>query len=341
MAVHSRTRFRSDRSPNIWPGFVDALATLLLVIVFLLSISALAQFFLGQTLSGRDQALDRLNREIAELQTLLGLERTASEELRLGTAQLSTSLMQASQARDVALANADKAVATAEKLGGQLAEEKSKQAEGAAQSATDLDTLNQQITTLKDELQRLGAALGAAELRDQENQKTVRDLGQRLNRALAVKVLELARYRSEFFGRLKSVLGDRAGIAIEGDRFILQSEVLFPSGSAELAPEGAARLAPIAATLLEIAPEIPADVKWILRVDGHTDQVPIRTGDFPSNWELSAARALSVVYYMIQQGVPAERLSAAGFGEFHPRDARRDEIGNRRNRRIELKLTRR
>lgn len=272
---------------------------------------------------------------------MLGLERTASEELRRGTAQLSTSLQQASQARDAALANADEAVATAEKLGHQLTEEQSKRATSAAQSTTDLDTLSQQIATLKDELQRLGTALGAAEIRDQENQETVRDLGQRLNRALAVKVLELARYRSEFFGRLKSVLGDRPGIAIEGDRFILQSEVLFPSGSAELAPEGAARLAPIAATLLEIAPEIPTDVKWILRVDGHTDQVPIRTGDFPSNWELSAARALSVVYYLIKQGVPAERLSAAGFGEFHPRDARRDEIGNRRNRRIELKLTRR
>ena len=185
------------------------------------------------------------------------------------------------------------------------------------------------------------AALETTEARDKKSQEIIQDLGQRLNRALAVKLQELARYRSEIFGRLRSVLGASPGIAIEGDRFILQSEVMFASGSAVLAPEGKTRLTPVAEILLTVAPEIPADINWVLRIDGHTDRVPIRTAEFPSNWELSAARALSVVYYLVNQGVPPERLSAAGFSEFHPRDPRRDEIGNRRNRRIELKLTRR
>lgn len=341
MVAHSRTRFRSDRSPNIWPGFVDALATLLLVIVFLLSVSGLAQYFLGRTLSGRDQALEQLNREVAELQNLLGLERTANTNLRAGTGQLSAALQAANKARDEASASAGQAALSTEKLGSQLKTERAARTELTAKSAVDLDHLGREVAALKDELRRLGAALDISEARGQGHQETIRDLGARLNRALAVKIEELARYRSEFFGRLRALLGDRPGIMVEGDRFILQSEVLFASGSADLEPEGRARLKPIAATLLDIASEIPSEINWVLRVDGHTDRVPIGTDAFPSNWELSAARALSVVHYLIARGVPPERVSAAGFGEFHPRDPRRDEIGNRRNRRIELKLTRR
>lgn len=341
MVAHTRTRFRSERSANIWPGFVDALATLLLVIVFLLSVSALAQFFLSRTLSGRDQALENLNREVAELQNLLDLENRANAELRASTAQLSASLQQANRGRDKALVNAQQAVEGAEKIGAQLESQKSTLTALSSKSATELDDLSREVAALKVELQSLGAALDAAEAREGDSKKTIRDLGNRLNRALAVKVQELARYRSEFFGRLRTLLGDRAGIAIEGDRFILQSEVLFASGSAKIEPEGNTQLNPIAETLMDIASEIPSDINWVLRVDGHTDRVPIDTDEFPSNWELSAARALSVVHYFVGQGVPPERVSAAGFGEFHPRDPRRDEIGNRRNRRIELKLTRR
>ncbi len=341
MTVHTRARSRADRSVNIWPGFVDALATLLLVIVFLLSISAIAQFFLGQTLSGRNQALARLNREVAELQKLLGLESAANIELRLSSSQLSASLQKVSKARDIALTNAEKALASAEKLDDKLRAEKAVHTEKSSQTTVQMEVLNRSIATLKDELRRLSLALGTTEARDQKSQETIRDLGHRLNRALAVKVQELTRYRSEFFGRLRSVLGSRPGIAIEGDRFILQSEVMFASGSAVLAAEGKTHLAPVAATLLAVAPDIPEDINWVLRINGHTDRVPIRTNEFPSNWELSAARALSVVRYLMEQGVPPERLAAAGFGEFHPRDPRQDEIGNRRNRRIELKLTRR
>ena len=167
----------------------------------------------------------------------------------------------------------------------------------------------------------------------------IADLGRRLNLALAGKVEELQRYRSEFFGRLRELLGNRAGIRVVDDRFVFQSEVLFASGSAALEVAGERQMAQLALTLLEIAREIPPDIPWILRVDGHTDSVPIRTTQFPSNWELSTARAISVVRYLTSQGIPPERLAATGFGEFQPIDRRDDEIGFRRNRRIELKLT--
>ena len=152
---------------------------------------------------------------------------------------------------------------------------------------------------------------------------------------------ELSRYRSEFFGRLREVLGDRKDIQIVGDRFVFQSEVLFTSGSAELETGGKLRLAELADTLLEISLKIPPEIPWILRVDGHTDTVPIHTAQFPSNWELSSARAISVIQFLMEQGIPAGRLAAAGFGQFQPLDDGFDETANRRNRRIELKLTER
>ena len=169
----------------------------------------------------------------------------------------------------------------------------------------------------------------------------IADLGKRLNVALARKVEELSRYRSEFFGRLREILGDRRDIRVVGDRFVFQSEVLFDSGSDQIGLGGQDQLAQLAAALLEIASSIPPELHWVLRVDGHTDVVPISTGRFPSNWELSTARAVSVVKFLIGQGVPPERLAATGFGEFQPLDSRADEIGHRRNRRIELKLTER
>jgi chemotaxis protein MotB len=201
--------------------------------------------------------------------------------------------------------------------------------------------LNQQIAALRVQLTRIEAALQASEAQAKEQKVVIADLGRRLNLALASKVEELARYRSEFFGRLREVLGDRRYIRIVGDRFVFQSEVLFDSGSAELNEEGKLQLAVLAETLLRIARQIPPELEWILRVDGHTDKIPIATARYPSNWELSAARALSVAHFFIDQGVPPERLAAAGFGEFQPIDKRNDEIALRRNRRIELKLDQR
>jgi len=151
----------------------------------------------------------------------------------------------------------------------------------------------------------------------------------------------LSRYRSEFFGRLRDILGAREGVRIVGDRFVFQSEVLFASGSAELGDGGKKQLSRLAILLLDIAAKIPSDLNWILQVDGYTDNVPISNRRFPSNWELSAARAISVVKFLKHQGIPATHLAATGFGEYQPLDRRGDAIARRRNRRIELKLTQR
>ena len=199
--------------------------------------------------------------------------------------------------------------------------------------------LNRQIAALRQQLSRLAVTLEATEAEVARRDVRIADLGRRLNVALASKVQELARYRSEFFGRLREVLGRRKDIRIVGDRFIFQSEVLFASGSAELGEAGQVQMAQLATTLREISAKIPRDLPWILRVDGHTDRAPIKTALFPSNWELSSARAISVVQFLIDQGIPPDNLVAAGFGEFQPLDPGDSDEAFRRNRRIELKLT--
>jgi chemotaxis protein MotB len=209
----------------------------------------------------------------------------------------------------------------------------------SAEALAQVELLNRQIAALRQQLARIAAALEVAETQVDDQKVIIANLGQRLNLALAGKVEELQRYRSEFFGRLREALGNRPGIRVEGDRFVFQSEVLFASGSAELGSGGQAQLIPLATTLIEIADEIPSELNWILRVDGHTDKRPIHTAAFPSNWELSTARAMSVVRFLISRGVPPHRLAPTGFGEFQPLDLRDDEIAYRRNRRIELKLT--
>jgi chemotaxis protein MotB len=435
-------RARGERTSNIWPGFVDALATLLLVITFLLVVFILAYFFISQTLSGRDAALERLNRQVNELAELLSLERQANADLRLNVAQLSASLQVSTEARETlalrlgglleraeraeqALAEAEAAVVTdretielrlaeieslrrdieslrevrarleqdvgrlvedleqrdrdigalrdrRQELEARLADERERtllvqkeleqrdirledllalydaaeaelkeERELSAGAQRQVALLNQQIAALRQQLTRIEAALEVAELEAKEKNVVIADLGRRLNLALAAKVEELARYRSEFFGRLREVLGDRRDIRIVGDRFVFQSEVLFESGSAELGDAGKLQLAVLAETLLQIAAEIPSELNWILRVDGHTDKVPIATARYPSNWELSTARAVSVTHFLVDQGIPPRRLAAAGFGEFQPLETRQDEIAYRRNRRIELKLDQR
>lgn len=391
---------RAQRSTNIWPGFVDALATLLMVIIFLLMIFVLAQFFLGEALSGRDQALKRLQGQIADMSNLLSLERKANENMRENVAQLSEELQASVRLRDdlnASLSNmtsraeaaekqaetlstrlenafgviqADKETIEAKiqelnkltndiaaltalredleskiiKMSGKL-EDKDKAiakerniAEGAnAQVAL----ANKQMAALREQLARLSDALDVAEKKAQERGVQISSLGKRLNSALASKVQELSRYRSEFFGRLREVLGNQQGIRVVGDRFVFQSEVLFASASAELGEEGKVQLKHLATTLREITDRIPQDIDWILRIDGHTDSIPINNWKFPSNWELSSARAISVVKFLIEEGIPANRLAAAGFGEFNPLDAANDEVANRRNRRIEMKMTQR
>ena len=433
---------RAERSTNIWPGFVDALATLLLVLMFLVMVFVLAQFFLNEALSGRDAALQKLEGQVSELAELLGLERAQGVELRLNIAQLYEELQASVVLRDdlnatiealtlraqsaeqtterlnkaleeafatieadktklasqsselaalstraesaeeraarlkkaleaaFATVEADKAKiqvqvrelaaltqsvaalrALKEELETKITEMSGKLEESEATMIAERDIsesararlalLNRQMAALREQLAQLSAVLEASEVLSKKQKVQIANLGKRLNAALATKVQELSRYRSEFFGRLREVLGRQPGVRIVGDRFVFQSEVLFASGSAELGEEGQEQLGRLADTLREISMKIPKDIDWILRIDGHTDKLPIKTAQFPSNWELSSARAISVVKFLKSREIPANRLVAAGFGEHQPLDDRDDEIGYRRNRRIELKLTQR
>jgi len=412
---------RSQRSTNTWPGFVDALATLLMVIIFLLMIFVLAQFFLGEAISGRDDALKKMQGQLNEITELLSLERKSGEEMRLNISQLSQELQASVIMRDDlktslssmterstaaeekaadlgnrlddALATisenektiqADKEtiatklselsslnteVATLQALRDELEkqaleyagkiEDQGKKLDETEQELTKKNNLilaerklsetaraqlalaNQQMAALRDQLARLSATLDETERKAKEQGVQISALGKRLNTALASKVQELSRYRSEFFGRLREVLGNQPGVRVVGDRFVFQSEVLFETGSADLGDEGKVQLKQLASTLREITERIPGDIDWILRIDGHTDKVPIANWKFPSNWELSAARAISVVKFLSQEGIAANRLAAAGFGKHRPIDNSDDEIANRRNRRIEMKLTQR
>jgi len=337
-------RARRESGFNYWPGFVDALSTLVLSIVFLLSVFLVVQFFLSQEVSGKDKALMQLNAKIAELNDLLSLEKLGKINLEDTLTQMRAGLASAESERDrvkglyEGLAGAgNDAAGRAGELNKALESEKQVTSRALAQ----IEVLNQQISALRRQLAALEEALDASEKRDRESQTRIADLGQRLNVALAQRVQELSRYRSEFFGRLRAILGNRPDVRIVGDRFVFQSEVFFDTGQAQLLPEGRAELDKVAAALIDLDKQIPGEIAWVLRVDGHTDVRPINSPLFKSNWELSSARAISVVQYLITLGVPAQRLVAAGFAEFQPLDIGVTEEAYRRNRRIELKLTER
>jgi chemotaxis protein MotB len=337
-------RARRERSVEYWPGFVDALSTLVLGIVFLLSTFVVVQFYLSQEVTGKDAALARLNAQIAELTQLLSMEKSGKASLEDILTTLRASLASAEGERDrfrglyegLGSGAAD-AQGKVTALGGQLDAEKQISARALAQ----VELLNQQIAALRRQLAALEDALEASEKKDKEAQGRIADLGQRLNVALAQRVQELSRYRSEFFGRLRAILGNRQDIRVVGDRFVFQSEVLFDTGSAAIRPEGKVELDKLAAAVTELEKQIPPEIAWVLRIDGHTDVRPISSPQFPSNWELSSGRAISVVQYLISRGISPQRLVAAGFGEFQPLDGGTTEDAYRRNRRIELKLTER
>ena len=338
-------RSRRDGGMNYWPGFVDALSTLILSIIFLLTVFMVAQFFLSQQIAGKDTALARLNAQISRLSDLLSLERTGKTSLEAELAQLRASLSAAEDERDKlrgtaegAQAGSDAGKAEVGKLNSRLDIEKAATARAVAQ----IEILNQQISALRKQMAALETALGASEQKEKDAQLHIADLGQRLNVALAQRVQELSRYRSDFFGKLRDILGNRPDIRVVGDRFVFQSEVFFDSGAAVLRPEGRAELDKLAGALLELDKQIPSEINWVLRVDGHTDVRPLSgTTAFKTNWDLSAARAIAVVQYLISKGVPPQRLVAAGFGEFQPIDPGTTEEAYSRNRRIELKLTER
>jgi len=341
MAVSS-TRSRRSQVTNYWPGFVDALSSLLLVIIFLLSLFMLTQFFLGQELLGKDTAMSRLNSQIAELTELLQLERSGSDDMQSQIATLTATLATAegersqlaSQVAGFGLGDTGKD-AQITQLEAELADSTDLSNEAAAQVAL----LNQQLAALRTQIGALEQALDASESSATESRTQVADLGRRLNLALAQRVQDLSRYRSDFFGRLREILEGRADVRIVGDRFVFQSEVLFDPGQAVVSTEGRPDLDTLATAIKQLEGEIPADVNWVLRIDGHTDKRPISNAQFASNWELSAARAISVAKYLVAQGVDPRHLVAAGFGEFSPIDPGDSDEALRRNRRIEFKLT--
>ena len=456
-------RTRQHSGADIWPGFVDALAALLIIVIFLLMVFTLAQYFLSDILTGRDRALDRLNRQVAQLTEMLSLEQAENTELEASVSQLTLQLgeltserdrlsgqlaellperdmltrevasltaereaLKAASAKTAAeledayktigadkekielqlrrLASLERDIAAlrevrdalekkvagledslqsrdrelgalrdrSKELAAELAssQERTRLAQieiddrdvrlrdlGARASAAEEELtaeqavsaeareqvriLNLQIAALRQQLARIEAALEISEKKAEEQNVQIVNLSKRLNAALASKVQELASFRSEFFGRLRKALGARSDVRIVGDRFVFQSEVLFPSGEARLQPGGRKQIDKLAETIGEIAKKIPTDIDWVLRVDGHTDRIPISTPAYPSNWELSTGRAVAVVKYLIQRGVPAARLAATGFGEFQPIDRGSTIAAFKRNRRIEFKLTQR
>ena len=372
----ARTR-RGESGMNYWPGFVDALSTLILSIIFLLSVFVVVQFYLQQEVQGQSAALQRLNSQIAGLAEQLSMAKSDKADLESQLAGLRASLTGAQSDRDKfqalyrgAAADAAAAQDKVKELSGALtgaqsdrdkyealyqgaaadstaAQNKANALSGQVQSEKDVsakaldqvETLNAQLAALRQQLAALNTALDASEKKDAQSQQQITDLGQRLNVALAKDVQELSSYRSDFFGKLRAILGNRPDMRIVGDRFVLQSEVFFDTSRADLKPEGRAELDKVAGAIVELESQIPPDVAWVLRVDGHTDVRPISGGQFKSNWDLSAARAIAVVQYLIDKGVKPDRLVAAAFGQYDPIDTGTTEDAYRRNRRIEFKLT--
>lgn len=332
MALSRRSR---PSSINIWPGFVDALAQLLMVIIFVLLVFTVGQFYLSNTVSDRDLEIKKLTQQLNQLTDILSLERRASDELRLNVATLGAQAQQASRDKDALAAKLAQAAADAQTQAQNLDQARDKLTQGDVTIAT----LNANVVALRQQLDELAKALDLAQSQNKDQQVQIADLGNKLNLALAAKVEDLAKYRSEFFGRLRQILGDRPDIRVVGDRFVFQSEVLFDPGMADLEPGARQKLDPVVSALKQIQAGIPANINWILEVDGHTDVRPIATAQFRSNWELSTARAVSVVKFLIDQGIPAEHLAAAGFGEWQPLDKGAAEDSYRKNRRIELRLT--
>ena len=388
-------RLGGARRPDsyTWPGFVDALATLLMVIIFVVLVFVLIQVNLAYRVSGQDATLNTMREQIASLGEMLNVERNQNADLSAELDRITSQLLIAEESRDdlsaqlvtvmatlqqredalasaadalqernseIARLNAEQAAtssdlaATREELEARLAALLAVQAElqqnagritdleaEAAASRAEVVQMANAMTALRQRLESLQALLANKEAQAARDKIAIASLGKSLNNALANRVQELQRFRSEFFGRLSKVLEGREDVQIVGDRFVFQSEVLFAQGQAAIGPEGQTQLAELAVVLNQIAADIPADIDWVLQVEGHTDDIPVRAGRFTDNWDLSTERALSVVRFLAERGLDANRLAAAGYGEFQPLDPSGNETARRRNRRIEIKLTQR
>ena len=388
-------RLGGARRPDsyTWPGFVDALATLLMVIIFVVLVFVLIQVNLAYRVSGQDATLNTMREQIASLGEMLNVEKNQNADLSAELDRITSQLLIAEESRDdlsaqlvtvmailqqredalasaadalqdrnseIARLNAEQAAtssdlaATREELEVRLAALLAAQAEmrqnagritdleaEAAASRAEVVQMANAMTALRQRLESLQALLANKEAQAARDKIAIASLGKSLNNALANRVQELQRFRSEFFGRLSKVLEGREDVQIVGDRFVFQSEVLFAQGQAAIGPEGQTQLAELAVVLNQIAVDIPADIDWVLQVEGHTDDIPVRAGRFTDNWDLSTERALSVVRFLAERGLDANRLAAAGYGEFQPLDPSGNETARRRNRRIEIKLTQR
>ena len=375
------------RSENFtWPGFVDALASLLMVIIFVLMVFVLIQANLVYRVSGQDATLGEMRQQLASLSELLNIERRASADLAADLAQLQIQLDSSETERgaltqQLALVQAALGTRTSELTALTTKQAETEAALNAARDALDerlralqmvegqlaltearnrtqqqkMQDLEAQTTASKAEvaqmtlvlaglrqrIEELSALLAEKDQQAKDDQIAIANLGKSLNNALASRVQELQQFRSEFFGRLRDVLKGRDDLQIVGDRFVFQSEVLFAPGQADIAATGQQQLSQLAVALADIAAKIPDDINWVLQVDGHTDNLPVRAGRYADNWDLSTERALSVVRFLVSQGVPAARLAATGYGEFQPLTSGDTTEDRRLNRRIELKITQR
>ena len=395
-------RLGGNRRPEnyTWPGFVDALATLLMVIIFVLLVFVLIQVNLAYRVAGQDATMNDMRAQIVNLGDLLNIERKANEDLSAELAGISSLLDDTTRERDNLVAQLASATATlnlrdseirqlaaiqaqteesldaarktiAERVAAleaieltlakaeaELMESEVEIAEAAARNVSSLARISEletknaasqaevaqmtnAITALRLRIEELTGILAEKEAQAARDKIAIASLGKSLNNALASRVQELQRFRSEFFGRLSEILKGRDDVRIVGDRFVFQSEVLFAQGQADLGPEGQEQLGQLAIALNQIAAEIPEDINWVLQVEGHTDDIPVRAGRFADNWDLSTERALSVVRFLADAGLPANRLAAAGYGEYQPLDTAGTDEARLRNRRIEMKLTQR
>ncbi len=341
---------------NIWPGFVDILGTILIVTIFTVLISTITQIYFNDQLEIKRGEISSLDNKIS---SLLSEIKAVSDQKKKKETELNklknnfTTLKDKKEKLQNDLTESDYFVKMKNKEIDSLVSEKGDLIDNLQKKNQEVEILsdnlefnkneilrlNQNIKTLNDKLIELSSLLIQAEREDQKNKIQIKNLGEKLNQALANRVQELKKYQSSFFKKIKESLGDREDIKITGDRFIFPSEIFFESGSDQLQINSLDKLREVAKDLLEISQKIPKSIDWILRIDGHTDKIPINNEKFNSNWHLSTSRAINIVNFFVKQGIPPHRLVAAGFGENYPLSKEENEESYRKNRRIEIKLT--
>ena len=341
---------------NIWPGFVDVLGTLLIVTIFTVLISTITQIYFNDQLEIKRGEITSLDSQVDALLKQINLEVKEKKKIQTKLKSLSAELNKLKTDKlniDEKLSKSQYSLKIKEKELNQIIGERSRLLDNMQVKNQELKSLyekeeenkltifelNRNVDKLNKRLAELSKLLIASEEEDKKNKIEIENLGKRLNQALASKVQELSKYQSIFFKKVKEAVGDREDVIISGDRFIFPSEIFFESGSDIIQSNGMEKLSNIASSLNEISQNIPIDIDWVLRIDGHTDKMPISNNEFKSNWHLSSSRAINIVNFLIKNGISPGRLVAAGFGEFSPLVEGNNEIAYQRNRRIEIKLT--